>query len=150
MTSVNTVTYTAYDATLTNDRGNWLEVAATLGYHRRNPYAVTITVSLVDGPALETWVVDRGQLAEGLVNGVETWPYGAVDIFPPKPDVADDVGDENLLIMHRDKTGQYVTLSVDADFVDEFLAQTLLRVPAGEESVLVSAAVDAFLEEVLS
>lgn len=146
MSSENTVTYTAYDATLANDRGQWMEVAATLGYHRSNPYAVTITVSFVDGPTLETWIVDRDQLAEGLVNGVETGPHGVVDISPPEPDGFD--GD--LLIMHRNQRGEYFTLTIDADFVDEFLTQTMLRVPAGEEPALVSSAIDRFLEEVLS
>ncbi len=116
--------------------GRSLELAASLGYDPRDPYAVWFTFRAPDGDV--RWAISRDTLLLGLT---EPAGLGDVQILPGVDD-----GRAVVVVEFRSPAGRLVALA-PTQTVHRFLVRTLAVVPAGTERVHLDldALVDALL-----
>lgn len=105
-----------------DSRGNRHQIDTVLGYHRPDPYAITMTFMTGDEPL--TWTFARDLLIDGLDQ-----PSGDGDVHIA-PAVTN--GRSVLLITLSSPDG-HLLLEARTDQVAEFLDGTLDLVPAGTE-----------------
>ncbi|PUA80524.1 SsgA family sporulation/cell division regulator [Nocardioides currus] len=108
-----------------DESGNSHRIETVLGYHRPDPFAVSMTFLAADEPL--TWTFGRDLLLAGLHE-----PAGAGDVH-----VAPAVAHDGRAVVHvtlSSPDGELL-LAADAHQVSDFLDDTLALVPSGLESV---------------
>ena len=116
----------ALDVTLgcLDESGNNHHIDTVLGYHRPDPYAVTMTFMTGDEPL--TWTFGRDLLIHGMH---EASGDGDVHVSP----AVDQSGDAVVLITLSSPDG-HLRLEARRDHVAEFVERTLELVPSGTET----------------
>lgn len=107
-----------------DDSGLSHRIDTVLGYHRHDPYAVTMTFLAGDEPL--TWTFGRDLLLAGLHE-----PAGAGDVHIAPG--FDHLGQSVVLVTLSSPDGRLL-LEADAGQVSEFLDRTLTVVASGDES----------------
>jgi hypothetical protein len=104
--------------------GRSLELAASLGYDPRDPYAVWFTFRAPDGDV--RWAISRDTLLLGLT---EPAGLGDVQVLPGV-----DAGRAVVLLEFHSPAGRLVALA-PTQTMHRFLVRTFAAVPAGTERV---------------
>lgn len=107
-----------------DESGHSHHIDTVLGYHRPDPYAVTMTFMTTDEPL--TWTFGRDLLIRGMH---EATGEGDVHVTP----AIDQSGAAVVLITLSSPDG-HLRLEARRDHVAEFLERTLALVPSGTES----------------
>ena len=107
-----------------DDGGNSHQIETVLGYHRPDPFAVSMTFLAADEPL--TWTFGRDLLLAGLHE-----PAGAGDVH-----VAPAYNRFGASVVHVTQSSPdgELLLEADSEQVAEFLDDTLALVPSGSES----------------
>ena len=130
----------ALDVTLEcmDDSGHGHQIDAVLGYHRPDPYAVTMTFLTADAPL--TWTFGRDLLIRGMHE-----PFGDGDVHV-SPSI-NESGRAVVLITLSSPDGSLL-LEARSDHVGDFLDRTLTLVPSGTEAPHLD--VDDMIAQILS
>lgn len=116
----------ARDVTLEclDEAGHSHFIETVLGYHRPDPFAVTMTFLAADEPL--TWTFGRDLLLAGLYS-----PAGDGDVHVAP---AHNRADQPVLLVALCSPDGQLLLEADASEVSEFLGETLALVPQGSET----------------
>jgi hypothetical protein len=130
----------ALDVTLEciDDSGHSHQIDTVLGYHRPDPYAVTMTFLTADEPLV--WTFGRDLLVRGMHE-----PSGDGDVHVA-PSI-NESGRAVVLITLSSPDGSLL-LEARSDHVGEFLDRTLALVPCGTEAPHLS--LDDLIAQILS
>jgi hypothetical protein len=130
----------ALDVTLgcLDESGYSHNIDTVLGYHRPDPYAVTMTFITGDEPL--TWTFGRDLLIAGMHESAGS---GDVHVSPG----IDQAGEEVVLITLSSPDG-HLRLEAQPDHVSEFLDRTLALVPSGTETPHLD--IDDMIAQILS
>ncbi|QTE30490.1 SsgA family sporulation/cell division regulator [Pengzhenrongella sicca] len=118
------------------------DVFVELGYHAADPYALNARFSQGDGPP-STWLLARDLFAQGLV-ATQAAPAGRGDVR-----IWRDEDPDYLLMTFRGVAGEAL-IAAPAEPIERFMEATRAIVPFGAESERIGAAVDAFVESLLT
>jgi hypothetical protein len=130
----------ALDVTLEclDDTGQSHQIDTVLGYHRPDPYAVTMTFLTADEPLV--WTFGRDLLIRGMHE-----PSGDGDVHVA-PSI-NESGRAVVLVTLSSPDGSLL-LEARSDHVGEFLDRTLTLVPCGTEAPHLS--LDDLIAQILS